>query len=206
MYPSDGNPKSIIDYLSDEIEALQEDDDEPSTLEDLSKDSDESDGSLKEFVVSEEEDVEDEGSSSPLDSDELEMYDNPRKRRRLTAAQIARIRQKKKKMRERMELDEKEAINTTNIILGTRRRRKPVDPIYKPDNLYREMMMDGVDLEYFEETEERDLQNAEDDDDDEYVVESDDDSDEDYEDDETETTETESMATPKKRPTTRSRR
>lgn len=194
------DPKAIIDYISDEMEALDEDEDEPSTLRDMSEDeSDE--GSLKEFIADSQDDSlhDSEADSSSLDEDELEMYDNPRKRRRLTGSQIERIRRKKKKMKERMERDEQEAIDASHIIQGRRRTRRPVAEIYKPDdNFVRNMMMVGVDEEYLEETEQRDMERAktDDEDDEEFVPESDD-SDDDFVEDSDDTTD--SVLSPVKR-------
>ncbi len=121
----------IVDYFSDEFKASQGDvyDEENSTLESMSDDDpDDTEGSLKDFVVGSDEDEDSFKEIVPVKN---------------------------------ISVLAKEGLDEKNILTGSR-RRKPAER-YQPEDsaIYQVLMLGDVDLNYYNETEEKDLQKIE---------------------------------------------
>ncbi len=152
---SSPNIHEIVEYLSDEFRASQgDDDDDNTTLESISEDDSDTEGSLKDFVVSDEEDGEYEEDQYPY---------------------------AEKKVSINKEIPDgdgsilvKEGIDEKNIITG-KRNRKPAERYCPEDDaMYKVLLLGDVDLEHYHDTENKDLEKINEDDTDSYEPEEED--------------------------------
>lgn len=149
----------LDDYSDDEIEATETDtdtetetdtDSDPSTLR-TSSDED-SLGSLKEFIE------EDDGTTTDEDFNSSSET---------TTEEEEEVISKDTKQDTKLELDQGdlEVIEQSkNLIISGKRKRKPTQRYEPETSLYRKLMLEDVDIEYYKATEQKDLANVKEDD------------------------------------------